>query len=112
MPPKALNSPYPTGVTGVLNVERVSHVLTMLGGFPSLPPTGHRQTDDPVAPLQNLIRVYFFRLLGGSWSDLGAIFGALGPIFGALASILAALESILGALRSILCDLGPILVNF
>ena len=85
----------------------------MLGGFPSLPPTGHRQTDDTVASLQ-CPNVFFFhfRLLGGSWGDLGAIFGALGPIFGALESILAALESILGALRSISCDLGQIPSHF
>ena len=55
---------------------------------------------------------FHFRLLGGSWGDLGAILGALGPILGALESILAALESILGAFQSILGDLGPISDNF
>ena len=55
---------------------------------------------------------FFFRLLGGSWGDLGAILGALGPILGALGPILGALGPILGALGPILSALGSILGVF
>ena len=55
---------------------------------------------------------FSFRLLGGSWGDLGAILGALGPILGALGPILGALGPILGALGPILSDLGSILSDF
>ena len=93
MPAKPVNSPCPTGVSGVLNVS----CQAVLGRVP-LPylPRRLRQTDDLAPSLQNPKIFFSFspleRLFGGSWGDLGAIFGALGPIFGALASILAALE--------------------
>ena len=97
---------------GIRRVKLIARCLSGPGRSPSLPSggSGTRLTGLRVAWRSSLF--FHFRLLSGSWGDLGAISGALGPMFGALASIFAALASILGAFGPISGALGPIFINF
>ena len=77
-----VNSPYPTGVAGVLDLGFVGLVLPVPEGSLPYLPTGHCHSTDHPPSTQNPSQVFLFsalgRLLGPSWGDLGRSWADLG----------------------------------